>query len=213
MLVQANKHPNHGLCEACAVLDARGIPYICCRCHGDQNTWGSVYLSRDEQPDGDRCISQSMLSRPPLSDAHFPIGIKAPDQLLKHVVTTDALPESNNEEDIETDWFKEYLAYENHPGVTEYEHETIKIFMTKDGVMYAGTAAHHGMDISEYVITDEMDASFITTAALRKSGCHPMHAPDVSSATDANRITKIQKKLQKHLRLYNWMYGAESPNS
>ena len=38
----------------------------------------------------------------------------------------------------------------------------------------AGLATHYEVEQSEYVVTDLLEESFITTAALRRSGCHPL---------------------------------------
>ena len=42
-----------------------------------------------------------------------------------------------------------------------------------DGYIYAGKRAHTAMDGSAFIVTDRLRQSYITTAALRRSGNHP----------------------------------------
>ena len=48
-----------------------------------------------------------------------------------------------------------------------------------DGYIYVGNKGHHSMATCSYIITDRLEGSYITTAALRRSGLHPEHCdPD-----------------------------------
>ena len=73
-------------------------------------------------------------------------------------------------------------------------------------------AAEWELASSEYVISDLLEHSYITTAALRRSGCHPADRSHADRLPLAARISRVQKKLQNHLRLYVWMCGDEEPN-
>ena len=44
-----------------------------------------------------------------------------------------------------------------------------------DGYIYVGNTGHHDMETCSYIVTDRLKGSYITTAALRRSGLHPEH--------------------------------------
>ena len=44
-----------------------------------------------------------------------------------------------------------------------------------DGYIYVGDTGHHDMETCSYIVTDRLKGSYITTAALRRSGLHPEH--------------------------------------
>ena len=71
-----------------------------------------------------------------------------------------------------------------------------------DGPMYVGTGGFKELDRCEYVITDLLEDSFITTAVLRRSGCHPECEHRSDRRAESERMSSVLKKLQKHLRLY-----------
>ena len=84
--------------------------------------------------------------------------------------------------------------------------------VVSDGPMYVGTGGFKELDRCEYVITDLLESSYITTAVLRRSGCHPECGHRSDRRAEADRMSGVLKKLQKHLRLYTCLlYTSPSP--
>ena len=68
------------------------------------------------------------------------------------------------------------------------------------------------MDACVYVVTDKLSGSYITTAALRRSGCHP--EPTAGKKHDAIPTAKHKvRELEEHEQLHRWITGKEEPHS
>ena len=69
--------------------------------------------------------------------------------------------------------------------------------LLEDGVVYLGKESQAQVESCNYILSDCLQQSFITTAALRRSGCYPAHrtlTPQV-----AQRKTKEADRVNAHL--------------
>ena len=79
-----------------------------------------------------------------------------------------------------------------------------------DGYIYAGQRAHTEMDGSAFIVTDKLKHSYITTAALRRSGNHPEGITDVDVGKPA---TRAMEQLCAAKDIDRWIRGSEKPHS
>ena len=81
----------------------------------------------------------------PAHDLSLPTGLTKPDALMRH------LRRGQTTDKTPSEWTP----------------------VVPDGPMYVGTAGFNEFDRSEYLETELLQESYITTAVLRRSGCHP----------------------------------------
>jgi hypothetical protein len=82
-----------------------------------------------------------------------------------------------------------------------------------DGYLYAGKKAHESMHGCEYIVTDRVSAAYMTTAALRRSGCHPERSdPDEQAKAKQAACADVQA-LAEHKDLHEWLVGDGDPDS
>ena len=82
--------------------------------------------------------------------------------------------------------------------------------LISDGYLYAGKRGIKDMEACGFIVTDRLSDSYITTAALRRSGCHPEHVDKQNSGELHN--DKVEK-LKDEKDLYGWITGDEDPHS
>ena len=83
-----------------------------------------------------------------------------------------------------------------------------------DGYIYAGKRAHTAMDGSAFIVTDRLRQSYITTAALRRSGNHPDRIVDLAAGeVQASDVKKAVQQLCAAGDLHKWICGSEQPHS
>ena len=79
-----------------------------------------------------------------------------------------------------------------------------------DGYIYAGQRAHTEMDGSAFIVTDKLQHSYITTAALRRSGNHP---EKITNADVMKPATQAIEQLRATKDIDRWIRGSEEPHS
>ena len=170
MLIQ-DCHPQRGLCEACGVLDDRGMP-LCCKCHGDINNWEMLYLQMDDVNDlsGKGPLGHRRDYPPawnPITDPNIlpqqPIYLQQTQRQPPLIVIQEEIPEKD---ESQYERAKAHLEAEPRRDIPAHEDEATRIFralraqdvridhsllsealkyddelIVKDGVMYAGVKA------------------------------------------------------------------------
>ena len=82
-----------------------------------------------------------------------------------------------------------------------------------DGYIYIGGKGHEDMETCSYIVTDKLSGSYITTAALRRSGLHPQYS-DQDEMDDNRYLNKRQwEDMCKQPDLKRWIEGEEDPHS
>ena len=78
-----------------------------------------------------------------------------------------------------------------------------------DGYIYVGKTGHKNMETCSYIITDRLKQSYLTTAALRRSGLYPKHysADEMDENTFAHKLQ--WEELCNQPDLLNWLQGEE----
>ena len=79
-----------------------------------------------------------------------------------------------------------------------------------DGYMFAGKRALKDMESCGFIVTDRLAGSYITTAALRRSGCHPEQTS--KEAEDMTESPDMQA-LKEQPDLHQWIRGEKEPHS
>ena len=69
------------------------------------------------------------------------------------------------------------------------------------------------MDGSVFIVTDRLQHSYITTAALRRSGNHPERVVRAESTHAESHVTPAIRALQQLPDLDAWIRGTELPHS
>ena len=82
-----------------------------------------------------------------------------------------------------------------------------------DGYIYVGNKGHDNMATCSYIITDRLEGSYITTAALRRSGLHPEHCDPDEMDEMSFENKKQWEQLCEQPDLLGWIEGEESPHS
>ena len=82
-----------------------------------------------------------------------------------------------------------------------------------DGILYAGARAFTHVESCAYLTTDRLHDSYITSAALRRSGCHWDRQADVPVTNRPAAHSRAMTQLQECDHLHNWLKGTEAPNS
>ena len=82
-----------------------------------------------------------------------------------------------------------------------------------DGAMYVGSHGFAELERCEYLLTEKLEESYITTAVLRRSGLHPDTRHKADRRNRVARKSAVQRRLQEHRRLYAWLCGDREPDS
>ena len=82
-----------------------------------------------------------------------------------------------------------------------------------DGYIYVGNTGHHDMETCSYIVTDRLKGSYITTAALRRSGLHPEHCNQREMNNNAFENKLQWEQLCEQPDLMKWIEGEEDPHS
>ena len=82
-----------------------------------------------------------------------------------------------------------------------------------DGYVYAGSRAHQEMQGSEFIVTDRLQHSYITTASLRRSGEHPERVTIADEATPTKATLRAMQQLRALPELNAWIRGDGKPHS
>ena len=58
--------------------------------------------------------------------------------------------------------------------------------LLSDGYLFVGKRSHKDMEACGFIVTDRLKRSYITTAALRRSGCHPEKVDTTITSRDGD---------------------------
>ena len=81
-----------------------------------------------------------------------------------------------------------------------------------DGYAYIGSEAFRQMEASAFTIASTLTSSYITTAALRRSGCHPEPGA-YADLPDVDQSEWNRQNTPKMADLHEWLIGQEDPHS
>ena len=73
-----------------------------------------------------------------------------------------------------------------------------------DDYLYAGKRAHIDMEACSFTVTDRLEGSYITTAALRRSDCHP-HLPMAEEDALTKENVEMMQQLRQIPHLHEWI--------
>ena len=104
------------------------------------------------------------------------------------------------------------IPHQDPTETVEQAHRHEREFKIIDGYAYVGAHAQKEMQGSGFIITDRLRHSYITTAVLRRSGCHP-DTELQQTPEQLQRSRAAVSALEEQLDLDEWLKGDDAPHS
>ena len=82
-----------------------------------------------------------------------------------------------------------------------------------DGYIYVGLRSFKQVEACQFIVTDRLSASYITTAALRRSGHHPDYTDDDDTEHLRIQSEPEMEALRNCTDLSKWIGGDDKPDS